>query len=65
MASFSASDDAPAMRLHSTGTEISDDIGTARAAPIIHGPRTSLLAWWVGRARPTHPQLLIVARHEK
>ncbi|MGW5129524.1 maleylpyruvate isomerase family mycothiol-dependent enzyme [Streptomyces sp. NPDC004069] len=51
VASFSARDNAPAMRLHTTDTEISYDIGTARPAPIIHGPQTSLLAWLMGRAQ--------------
>ncbi|MEW2625616.1 maleylpyruvate isomerase family mycothiol-dependent enzyme [Streptomyces sp. NPDC048106] len=49
-ASFSTRDDAPAMRLHPTDTDISYDIGSARRAPIIHGPQTTLLAWLMGRA---------------
>jgi len=52
VASFSARDDAPSMRLHTTDTEISYDIGTAaRPAPIIHGPQASLLAWLMGRTQ--------------
>ncbi|WP_407699528.1 DinB family protein [Streptomyces broussonetiae] len=53
VASFTARGDAPAMRLHTTDTEISYDIGTARPAPIIRGPQTSLLAWLMGRAQGT------------
>ncbi|MFJ9714192.1 maleylpyruvate isomerase family mycothiol-dependent enzyme [Streptomyces sp. NPDC101234] len=53
VASFSARDGAPAMRLHTTDTETGYDIGTARLAPIIHGPQASLLAWLMGRAQGT------------
>ncbi|GGJ28395.1 maleylpyruvate isomerase family mycothiol-dependent enzyme [Streptomyces brasiliensis] len=48
--SFSTRDDAPAMQLHATDTGTGYDIGTARPAPTIHGPQSSLLAWLMGRS---------------
>lgn len=57
VASFSAREDAPAMRLHATDTGTTYDIGstydlgTARPAPTVHGPQSSLLAWLMGRSR--------------
>jgi len=50
-ASFSAREDAPAMRLCATDTDTEYEIGGARPAPVIHGPQSSLLAWLMGRSR--------------
>ena len=50
VASLSTRADAPSIRLHTTDTEISHHIGTARPASITHGPQTSLLAWSIQSA---------------
>ncbi|MHA6763893.1 maleylpyruvate isomerase family mycothiol-dependent enzyme [Streptacidiphilus sp. PAMC 29251] len=54
VASFNARADAPAMRLHATDTDTDSwyDIGNVRSAAVIHGPRSSLLAWLMGRRSP-------------
>ncbi|WP_406438487.1 maleylpyruvate isomerase family mycothiol-dependent enzyme [Streptomyces sp. NBC_01613] len=52
VASFSAREDAPAMRLHATDTGARHDIRpTAGPAPMIHGTGSSLLAWLMGRSQ--------------
>ena len=50
-ASFTAREDAPAMRLYATDTDTEYEIGGARPAPVIHGPQSSLLAWLMGRSQ--------------
>jgi maleylpyruvate isomerase len=42
--------DTPAMRLHVTGGDTWYDIGTGPAPVVIHGSRTALLAWLMGRS---------------
>ncbi|MGW1893372.1 hypothetical protein ACWCP6_24460 [Streptomyces sp. NPDC002004] len=49
VASFTARDDTPAMRLLADDTGITYDIGTARPRSAIHGPQHALLAWLMGR----------------
>lgn len=53
-ASFDARADAPAMRLHATDTAARYEIGVTRPDPaVIRGPRSSLLAWLMGRSQGT------------
>ena len=47
--SFNGRGDSPAMRLHATDSDTWYDVGSAHDARTIHGSKTSLLAWLMGR----------------
>ncbi|MFY4723689.1 maleylpyruvate isomerase family mycothiol-dependent enzyme [Streptomyces sp. LaBMicrA B280] len=53
VASFTARENAPAMRLRATDTGARHTIGTERLPPTVAGPQHALLSWLLGRSPGT------------